>query len=212
MDAFTRKLDTIKQVKMSDKSQLIILIIALLFPLACTVFPTPTGPCTATSQSDVIAYQRPSILAQVFGVLSAGHEVEIQGNTVDGWLGFDPGVAQAGNVGVFRLRWIEGSSDVVLEGDCESLPVGVGPPPGVWCTMAMAGIDVHEAARARPPRDRRARSPQQPCGPRSRPPRSPRASSPRSSPRRRRRSRASRARDRPRSVATSRGPSPPCAR
>ena len=37
-------------------------------------------------------------MASVFHVIT-------EGRTADGWLGFDPGVAQAANVGIFRLRW-----------------------------------------------------------------------------------------------------------
>jgi hypothetical protein len=135
----------VKEKLMKDKSRLFILILALILPLACNLFPTPTpeGPCLATAGSHITAYQRPSLLAQVFGDMSSGLQVEVLAQTSDDWLGFDPGVAQAGNIGIFRLRWIESSSDIALTGDCESVPIVVGPPPGVCFTMAMGEIDVH---------------------------------------------------------------------
>jgi putative hemolysin len=98
--------------------------------------------CVLTAQSDIMVYQRPSLEAQVFGTLSAGEQVEIGARTTDGWLGFDPGVAQAGNVGVFRLRWVQEGAAFTLDGDCDHLPVAVGPSPGVCFTMAMTDTPV----------------------------------------------------------------------
>lgn len=99
---------------------------------------TPTAiPCELRAQSDITVYARPSIEADVFGVLSAGEQVLVTGRTADGWLGFEPGSAQAGNSGVFRLRWIAGNADMTLEGDCDALPLLAGPPPGVCFTMFM---------------------------------------------------------------------------
>ena len=104
---------------------------------------TPTAvPCELHAESDVTAYMRPSTAADVFGVLSAGERVLVTGKTADGWLGFDPGIAQAGNYGIFRLRWIAGDADMTLEGDCDALPILVGPPPGVCFTMFMGDMVV----------------------------------------------------------------------
>ena len=99
---------------------------------------TPTAiPCELHAESDITAYMRPSTEADIFGVLSAGGRVLVTGRTAGGWLGFDPGVAQAGNSGIFRLRWIAGDADMTLEGDCDALPLLVGPLPGVCFTMFM---------------------------------------------------------------------------
>ncbi len=70
---------------------------------------------------------------------------EAEASTGDGWIGFEPGVAQAANVGVFRLRWIPPEADVGLEGACEDLPEVKGPPVGVCFTMPMDEIDVYAA-------------------------------------------------------------------
>ena len=103
----------------------------------------PTGPCEIVAESEAIAYTRPSPNALVFGSMSPGFRVLAEGRTADGWLGFEPGVAQAANVGVFRLRWVEESSDVWLEGACGDLPELAGPPAGVCFTMPMNEVDVY---------------------------------------------------------------------
>lgn len=109
-----------------------------------TLTPTPTenptaaGPCQIVAAGDaVIAYTRPSLQADSFGqVAGAGFPIPVQAQTADGWLGFDPGVAQAANTGVFRNRWVL-ADQVQVEGACDAVPVVVGPPPGVCFTMPM---------------------------------------------------------------------------
>ena len=103
-------------------------------------------PCSIVAQGDVTVYSRPSSNAAVFGSMASGFHVIPEGRTEDGWLGFDPGVAQAANVGIFRLRWIEESSDIELEGTCEDLPELKGPPAGVCFTMPMDGVHVYTEA------------------------------------------------------------------
>jgi hypothetical protein len=114
---------------------------------ARTDTPTPS-PCTLSAVSDVPAYFRPSTESNVFGTLSAGMSVEALARTADGWIGFDPGVAQAANTGVFRLRWVEESSDIALEGACAGLPVVEGPPAGFCFIMPMGDTPVYEEADA----------------------------------------------------------------
>ena len=103
-------------------------------------------PCSIVAQCDVTVYSRPSSNAAVFGSMASGFHVIPEGRTADGWLGFDPGVAQAANVGIFRLRWIEESSDIELEGACEDLPELVGPPADVCFTMPVDGVIVYTEA------------------------------------------------------------------
>ena len=103
----------------------------------------PPGPCEIVADEEVIVYQRPSLDADIFGTMDAGLRVLAEGRTADGWLGFEPGVAQAANVGIFRLRWVDGSSGVHLEGECDGLPELVGPPVGVCFTMPMEEVHVY---------------------------------------------------------------------
>ncbi len=101
--------------------------------------------CQMTSQSEITVYQRPHLDSEIFASLSAGMTQRIDARTADGWLGFDPGVAQAANVGPFRLRWVQESSEIQLEGACGDLPIVEGPPPNVCFTMAMEEIPVFAA-------------------------------------------------------------------
>ena len=110
--------------------------------------PTPTslpggsGPCQAEA-AEVPVYTRPSLLAEEFGTLSPGIPVAITGLSPDGWLGFDPGVAQAANIGVFRLRWIPPGLSLTFTGDCASVPVEPWvPEPGVCYQMSMEPVEV----------------------------------------------------------------------
>jgi hypothetical protein len=114
-----------------------------------TTTPTPTaetpeaGPCELVANTQTTVYQRPSLDADIFGTLSPGDRAPVGAVTADGWIGFDPGTAQAANVGVFRLRWVQRSDAISLEGACQDLPVVVGPPVGVCFTMAMEDIPVY---------------------------------------------------------------------
>jgi hypothetical protein len=74
------------------------------------------APCSIVAEGDVTVYSRLSSNAAVFGSMASGFHVILEGRTADGWLGFDPGVAQAANIGIFRLRWIVESSDIELVG------------------------------------------------------------------------------------------------
>lgn len=107
--------------------------------------PTSSGPCLVVADSDVTVYQRPSLLASVFGVLTAGEPVSPAMLSIDGWYGFDPGVAQAANVGVFRMRWIPPDADVTVTGDCASLPVAPVLSPTACYLMAMTDVPVFAA-------------------------------------------------------------------
>jgi hypothetical protein len=107
--------------------------------------PTASGPCVLMASATTNVYQRPFPDAEIFGVLASGESILPSAVTADGWLGFDPGVAQAANVGVFRLRWVQPGETASLDGDCSALPVVVGPPVGVCFLMAMEQVTVYAA-------------------------------------------------------------------
>lgn len=65
-------------------------------------------------------YFRPSTEAEVFGVAAPGESLMVCSRTAGGWLGFQPGVAQAGNIGPFRLRWVKPDS-ALMPADSVSL-------------------------------------------------------------------------------------------
>jgi len=114
-------------------------------PAAGETVEVPTGPCLITASMDQTVYSRPSTAAQVFGTLGTGMEIEATAQTSEGWWGFDPGVAQAANIGVFRYRWVQDSPALAKAGGCSMLPLVVGPPPGVCFTMPMGEVPVYAA-------------------------------------------------------------------
>lgn len=103
----------------------------------------PTGECEISVPAGVNIYTRPSTEADLFYTSGEGEQIPpALARTADGWIGFDPGVAQAANVGPFRLRWLQ-ESQATLQGDCAALPIVRGPPPGVCFDMIVAPTDVH---------------------------------------------------------------------
>jgi hypothetical protein len=110
--------------------------------------PTPGATLTAvacilTANSDTPIYDRPAAGSSQFGILSAGQQVTASGQTASGWLGFGPGVAQAANVGIFRLRWLAPGSKVRQSGDCGALPEFAAVSATTCYEMAMADTPVY---------------------------------------------------------------------
>lgn len=92
------------------KARLYWFIAAALFALAaglaaCTPASTPES-CMFTANEDVTAYRLPENTSDVFGVIAPGESFEVLARTADGWVGFDPGIAQAGNIGLAHHRWV----------------------------------------------------------------------------------------------------------
>jgi len=81
------------------------LLIVGVFLAACTP-PASSEPCMFAANEDLTVYRLPDVSSGVFGTMSSGDTYEALAQTADGWVGFDPGVAQAGNVGLARHRWI----------------------------------------------------------------------------------------------------------
>jgi len=90
---------------MQPKKLFILLLAALAVGIAAAGC-TPQGPCEFTGITDLTVYRLPDLYSDVFGTLPAGETHEILARTANGWIGFDPGVAQAGNVGLAHHRWI----------------------------------------------------------------------------------------------------------
>ena len=115
-------------------------------PPTATTNPLPSGEgeCTLVTDGATSIYYRPSREARVFIDAGSGFEVVLSGRTADGWLGFNPGMAQAANIGPFRLRWIH-MEDVSLSGNCVALNEVWPPLPGVCYTMPMDRVEVHQS-------------------------------------------------------------------
>lgn len=91
--------------------------------LLVTILPLETDDdCVITATAPLTAYLDPSTEADVFGSLAPADQVHGQVQTADGWFGFDPGIAQAGNTGLARLRWIKpGDGQVLFSDACVEL-------------------------------------------------------------------------------------------
>jgi hypothetical protein len=67
---------------------------------------TPNEPCTFSANDPLTAYRLPDNTSDVFGELFSGDTYQVLARTAEGWVGFEPAVAQAGNVGLARYRWV----------------------------------------------------------------------------------------------------------
>ena len=99
-------------------------------------------PCILVAAADVDVFQRPDSSAALFGTLSAGERISLAVRTEGGWLGFDPGTAQAGNTGSFRYRWIMPEDNAVIRGDTETLPIVWAPSPDSAYAMTFQSVTV----------------------------------------------------------------------
>jgi len=105
----------------------------------------PSDNCVINVIEETSVYMRPSKESLVFGMLPSGIVSNVHGRTEDGWIGFDPGVMQAGNAGVFRLRWISPDVEMEFTGDCDNLPILWGPPPKVCFMMMMTDANIYQS-------------------------------------------------------------------
>jgi hypothetical protein len=105
MSAFFLKLSKLLKGSMMTRNTSLLLVISIFIVSTLSCTPTPE-PCSLTANIPVTAYRLPDITSDIFGVMPQGDTFEILARTADGWLGFDPGVAQAGNRGLARHRWV----------------------------------------------------------------------------------------------------------
>lgn len=115
-------------------------ICLILLLLGSGTTPLEGSECTLVCLDSTDVFTRPDSSARLMGKLAPRTRVMISGKTGDGWLGFDPGVAQAGNTGSFRLRWISTAARYVLDGELAEVPLVWGPVPGI--TYAMTGFSL----------------------------------------------------------------------
>jgi uncharacterized protein YgiM (DUF1202 family) len=89
-------------------------------------YPAPSG-CSVSPMniSSIPIYSQHSFDLPAAGTLTSGSSALAVGQTPpnyggapNGWYAIDPGIAQAGNVGKYRLRWIPIDNNVQLNGDC----------------------------------------------------------------------------------------------
>ncbi len=108
---------------------------AIILSIVCAVFGHERSDCLLTGLDSIAVFQRPDSCATVWSMLDAFESVVLSGRTVDGWLGFDPGVAQAANTGSFRLRWISDGENFIIEGELDSVSIVWGPAADITYAM-----------------------------------------------------------------------------
>lgn len=112
----------------------LLLVFCLGFGWAVLPTQAQTPSCGLVIKSDVTGYTTADPGA-VWMTLPAGAGGQVAGTTDDkGWIAFEPGVAQAANIGLTRLRWVQASDKISLEGDCNNLPV-ITPLPIGGCVL-----------------------------------------------------------------------------
>lgn len=110
----------------------------LAFALFCLALASCVpGDCSFTANEPLTAYRLPDGTSSLFGTVGAGDTYDILAWTADGWVGFDPGVAQAGNIGLAHHRWVRlnarlsssclANVDLVTLADVEADLIASGP-------------------------------------------------------------------------------------
>lgn len=123
--------------------KLISLLVLALLLTSCVPHPTPTPTCDITATAHVTVYMRASVASDEFGIL--GETVQATVRTADGFYGFDPGVAQGGNIGLFRMRWVLKTHDLTTSAGCANLPVVIPPIAGICYAMIMSDVPVYSS-------------------------------------------------------------------
>lgn len=80
--------------------------------------------CLIVAYYEGSAYYTPFTAKDRFGTVAAGDALGAVAKTTGGWYGFDPGIAQAPNEGLDRLRWVYPNHTNVFHavGDCNVIP------------------------------------------------------------------------------------------
>ena len=103
---------------MKTNPYLVTTLIFLALTIIISACTTTSDPCTFTTNTAVTAYRLPDGTSDVFGTLSSADTYKALARTAEGWVGFDPGIAQAGNIGLAHHRWVQ--FNVTLSASCLS--------------------------------------------------------------------------------------------
>lgn len=103
--------------------------------------------CARVASKAATILARPVAGSNKFGQLAVGDRVQLVARTADGWVGFNPGSAQAGNAGIFRLRWVRASEAFAPGDSCGRLPLVQNPPLGCLL-MAPVAVAVYQQPTA----------------------------------------------------------------
>ena len=89
---------------MSRIKTLILILIVLTISLTVAGC-VPSGPCEFTEHMAMQVYRLPDASSELLGTM-VGETHSVLAWTANGWVGFDPGIAQAGNIGLAHHRWV----------------------------------------------------------------------------------------------------------
>jgi hypothetical protein len=93
---------------------------AVTTPVVTATVPPPADWCAMsvlTTADLATIHAQPSTSSSITGQLTYGSFVNTIGRTLDGvWYAIDPGISQASNVGIYRLRWVRADSRINLSG------------------------------------------------------------------------------------------------
>lgn len=101
-----------------------------------------SGPMGIVVNDTTVSYTRPDSASTLFAQLFPGDTLTVSAVSSSGWLGFDPGVAQAGNVGIFRFRWVPPDGGFELLGDTVAMSPSWTPRAGIPYAMALEDLPV----------------------------------------------------------------------
>ncbi len=85
--------------------KLLILILVVFAASIALAGCTPSGPCDFTENLAMQVYRQPDASSEFLGTM-VGETHPVLAWTADGWIGFDPGIVQAGNIGLAHHRWV----------------------------------------------------------------------------------------------------------
>ena len=88
---------------MNYKNILILVLITLTVGIAAAG--CVPSPCEFTEHMAMQVYRLPDASSEFLGTM-VGETHTVLAWTANGWIGFDPGIAQAGNIGLAHHRWV----------------------------------------------------------------------------------------------------------
>lgn len=107
--------------------------------LAITISSVTASPAVFNSLDTLDIFSRPDSRSEIWSLLLPGEAVTLEVITATGWLGFEPGVAQAANTSSFRYRWLPPDSSIATD----SLPVVWAPKLDVSYVMTPVDTPVY---------------------------------------------------------------------
>jgi hypothetical protein len=127
--------------------RILVLVTLVILLTSCVPTSTPTAvvSCDVTAPNGATVYERPSAASDEFGMLTSSDTIHPTAKTADGFYGFTPNIAQAGNVGLFRLRWVLKTVDLTATAGCANLPTVVAPIAGICYAMMMGDTPIYSS-------------------------------------------------------------------